>query len=171
MHVQGSRVWHDHYSAVADPRGGSLPLELSGAPSSIRGRCGSRGRWVRRPPLGRRDPRRRRGFLRLKSRKVVLEWLFNTIQALYGNNILKSCKFCVCVRQKSLIPISYKVINPLAPSPGRNPGSAPEGHHRPIRGTTTQVYQGYFRPINKASPTYLGTTDLAGASPVCQVHH
>ena len=33
-------------------------------------RRGSRGgRWVRCPPLGRRDPRRRRGFLRLKGRK------------------------------------------------------------------------------------------------------
>ena len=40
-------------------------------------------------------------------------------------NILKSCKSVFCVCQKSLIPIPYKVINPLAPSPGRNPGSAP----------------------------------------------
>ena len=44
---------------------------------------------------------------------VSLEWLFNII-------------LCVCVHHKLLIPIPYKVINPLAASPGRNPGSAPE---------------------------------------------
>ena len=30
---------------------------------------GGGGRWVQRPPLGLRDPHRRRGFFRLKGRK------------------------------------------------------------------------------------------------------
>ena len=58
---------------------------------------------------------------------VSLEWLFNAIQAKYGNKHLEKLQICVCVCQKSLIPIPYKVIIPLAPSPGRNTGSAP-GH-------------------------------------------
>ena len=41
------------------------------------------------------------------------------------NEHLEKLQICICVSQKSLIPIPYKVINPLAPSPGRNPGSAP----------------------------------------------
>ena len=56
---------------------------------------------------------------------VSLAWLFNTIQTKYGNKHLEKLQICVCVCEKSLIPIPYKVINPLAPSPGRNPGSAP----------------------------------------------
>ena len=96
------------------------------------------GRWVRRPPLGRRDPRRRRGFLRLKGRKKGHWCPLNGCSTLFKHNmainILKSKSVCVC--QKSLIPISYKVINPLAPSPGGNPGSAPgnggHGDHGPL---------------------------------------
>ena len=57
---------------------------------------------------------------------VSLEWFFNTIQAKYGNKHLEKLQTCVCVCQKSLIPIPYNVIIPLAPSPGRNPESAQE---------------------------------------------
>ena len=38
-------------------------------------------------------------------------------------NILKSCKSVFAYVKN---PIPYKVIIPLAPSPGRNPGSAPD---------------------------------------------
>ena len=43
----------------------------------------------------------------------------------YDNKHLEKLQICDCVCQKSLIPIPYKVIIPLAPSPGRNPASAP----------------------------------------------
>ena len=61
-------------------------------------RRGSRGvRWGGRPPLGRRDPRRRRGFLRLKGRKKGHWCLLNGCSTPFKHNmamnILKSCKF------------------------------------------------------------------------------
>ena len=33
------------------------------------------------------------------------EWLFNTIEAQYGNEHLEKLQICICVCQKSLIPI------------------------------------------------------------------
>ena len=86
-----------------------------------------------RPPLGRKDLRRRRGFPRLKGRKKGHWCLLNGYSTPFRHNMaintLKSCKSVFAYVQKSLIPIPYKVIIPLAPSPGRNPGSAPENCH------------------------------------------
>ena len=78
---------------------------------------GGGGRWVRRPPLGRRDPRVPSSQGQKEGTLVFLEWLFNTIQAKYGNKHLEKLQICVCVCQKSFIPIPYKIINPLAPPP------------------------------------------------------
>ena len=61
-------------------------------------RRGSRGggRWVQRPPLGRSDPRRRRGFLRLKVRKkghwCPLNGCSTPFKHNMAINILQSCK-------------------------------------------------------------------------------
>ena len=58
---------------------------------------GGGGRWGGRPPLGRRDSRRRRGFLRLKGRKKGHWCLLNGCSTPFKHNmainILKSCKF------------------------------------------------------------------------------
>ena len=63
----------------------------------IQNRRGSRGRWGGRPPLGRRDPRRRRRFLRLKGRKkehwCLLDDRSTPFKHYMAMNILKSCKF------------------------------------------------------------------------------
>ena len=57
---------------------------------------GGGGRWVRRPPLGRRDLRRRRGFLRLKGRNkghwCPLNGCSTPFKHNMATNILKSCK-------------------------------------------------------------------------------
>ena len=57
---------------------------------------GGGGRWVRRPPLGRRDPRRRRGFLRLKGRekghRCPLNGYLTPFKHAIAINILKNCK-------------------------------------------------------------------------------
>ena len=54
------------------------------------------GRWGGRPPLARRDPRRRRGFPRLKGRKKGHWCLLNGCSTPFKHNmainILKSCK-------------------------------------------------------------------------------
>ena len=57
---------------------------------------GGGGRWVRHPPLGRRDPLRRRGFLHLKGRKnghwCPLNGCSTPSKHNMAINILKSCK-------------------------------------------------------------------------------
>ena len=54
------------------------------------------GHWIRRPPLGRRDPRLRRGFPRLKGRKkrhwCPLNGYSTPFKHNMAINILKSCK-------------------------------------------------------------------------------
>ena len=57
---------------------------------------GGGGRWGGRPPLGWKDPRRRRGFPRLKGRKKGHWCLLNGCSTPFRHNmainILKSCK-------------------------------------------------------------------------------
>ena len=62
----------------------------------IQARIQGGGRWGGRPPLGRKDPRRRRGFPRLKGRKKGHWCLLNGFSTQFRHNmainILKSCK-------------------------------------------------------------------------------
>ena len=130
-------------------------------------RRGSRGEgWVRRPPLGRRDPRRSRGSLRLNGRKKGHWCPLNGCSTPFKHNIAIKCKhleklqICVCVCQKSLIPISYKVIIPLAPSPGRNTGSAPA-----LR-LSVDLSQGGMLTRGSESRRGVGGTPLSPQSPI-----
>ena len=70
------------------------------------------------------------GFLHLKGKKkrhwCPLNGCSTPLKHKMAINILKSCKSVFAyVKKKNTHPIPYKVINPLAPSPGRNPVSAP----------------------------------------------
>ena len=108
-------------------------------------RRGSRG--VRRPPLGRRDdPSRRRGFLRLKGRKkghwCPLNGCSTSFKHNMAINILKSYKSVLAYVKNRSSPIPYKVINTLAPSPGRTPGSAPD-----IFKLDSKLYTGAHTPV------------------------
>ena len=78
-------------------------------------RRGSRGGALgRAPTLGRKDPRPR-----LKGRKKGHWCLLNGCSIPFRHNMainnLEKLQICVCVCQKSLNPIPYKVIIPLAP--------------------------------------------------------
>ena len=84
-------------------------------------------RWVQRPPLGRRDPR---GFLHRKGRKkghwCPLNGCSTPFKHNMAINILKSYKLVFAYVKNRSSPSHIRSSIPLAPSPGRNPGSAPE---------------------------------------------
>ena len=94
-------------------------------PPHIRCRRGSRGgggRWGGRPPLGRKDPRRSRGFPRLKGRKQGHWCLLNGVSCstLFRHNmainILKSCKSVFAYVKKRSFPSHIRSSFPWRPS-------------------------------------------------------
>ena len=75
--------------------------------------------WVRRPPLGRRDPRRRRGFLRLKGRKKGHWCSFNGCSTPFKHNmamhISKSCKYVFAYIKNRSFPSHIRSSIPWRP--------------------------------------------------------
>ena len=100
-------------------------------------RRGSRGRWVRRPSLGRRDPRRRR-FLRLKCKKeghwCPLNGCSTPFKHNVAINILKSCKYVFAYVKnrsspshiRSSIPWHPPLAEILDPRLGRGSWGSPD---------------------------------------------
>ena len=77
------------------------------------------GRWGGRPPLGRKDPRRRRGFPRLKDRKKGHWCLLNGCSTPFRHNtalnILKSCKFVFAFVKNRSFPSHIRSSFPWRP--------------------------------------------------------
>ena len=84
-------------------------------------RRGSRGggRWGGRSPLGRKDPRRRRGFPRLKGRKKGHWCLLNGCSTPFRHNmaihILKSCKSVFAYVKNRSLPSHKRSSFPWRP--------------------------------------------------------
>ena len=76
-------------------------------------------RWGRRPPLGRKDPRRRRGFPRLKGKKKGHWRLLNGCSTPFRHNmaikILKSCKSVFAYVKNRSFPSHIRSLFPWRP--------------------------------------------------------
>ena len=94
-------------------------LTLQGLPPLARRESRGGGRWGGRPPLGRKDPRRRRGFPRLKGRKKGHWCLLNGCSTPFKHNmainILKSCKFVFAYVKNRSLPSHIRSSFPWRP--------------------------------------------------------
>ena len=103
----------------ATPSYDTVPTFYDFRHSHLQARIQGGGRWGGRPPLGRKDPRRRRGFPRLKGRKKGHWCLLNGCSTPFRHNmainILKSCKYVFAYVKNRSFPSHIRSSFPWRP--------------------------------------------------------